>query len=74
MSDRNRSRKSGQMAGKAKKGAKSQGQRIERDSDRMIDDQRRDMDELVGGMKREGKQPRSDMKDRDSNKERLQRQ
>ncbi|WP_157116694.1 hypothetical protein [Nocardia vaccinii] len=72
MSDRNRGRKPGQMAGKAKKGAKNQGRRMERDSDRMIDDQQRDMDGLGGGMKREAQQARPDMKDKDFTKKRLQ--
>ncbi len=72
MSDRNRGRKPGQMAGKAKKGTKNQGRRMERDSDRMIDDQQRDADRLGGGMKRETQQAQPDMNDKDMTKKRLQ--
>ncbi|MBY8861347.1 hypothetical protein K7711_33065 [Nocardia sp. CA2R105] len=73
MSDRNRSRKSGQMAGKSKQGMKNQGQRAQRDSDRMINDQQQDTDQLTGGMERETRQARPDMKDdKNSGKKKLQ--
>jgi len=73
MSDRNRSRKSGQMAGKSKQGMKNQGQRTQRDPDRMIDDQRQDTDELTAGMERETRQARPDVKDdKNSGKKKLQ--
>lgn len=73
MSDRNRSRKPGQMAGKAKQGKKDQGRRTQRDPDRMINDQPQDMDELVGGMERDMRQARPEENaDKNSNKKKLQ--
>lgn len=63
MSDRNKGRKPGQMANKAKQGMKDQGQRMEQNMDRMADEAKRDMDRLGGGMRRDAQQARSDIKD-----------
>ncbi|MFE3002132.1 hypothetical protein ACFXG4_45085 [Nocardia sp. NPDC059246] len=63
MSDR-KGRKPSQTANKAKQGMKDQGQRMERDVDRLADDAKRDMDRVGDGMKREGQRARSDMEDR----------
>jgi hypothetical protein len=61
------------MAGKAKQGKKDQGRRMQRDPDRMINDQPQDTDELVGGMERDMRQPRPDMNDdKNSSKKKLQ--
>jgi hypothetical protein len=68
MSERKQGKKPGQMANKAKQGTRDQSQRMERDSDRMADDQKRDMDRLGGGMKRDAQQARPDTKNRDTDK------
>ncbi|MFI1919571.1 hypothetical protein [Nocardia sp. NPDC020380] len=63
MSDRNKGRKPGQMANKAKQGMKDQGQRAEQNMDRMAEEAKREMDRLGGGVRREAQQARSDIKD-----------
>lgn len=58
-------RKPGQMANKAKQGMQDQGQRMERDMDRLADEARSDMDRMGAGMKREAQQVRADAQNLD---------